>query len=69
VKILVSRGAQVNHGYEGGFTPLMHTAYAGNVELVSFLLQNGADPNARNHEGRLRLHLLGRRTTVRSLNC
>ncbi len=42
----------MNHGYEGGFTPLMHAAYAGNVELVSFLLENGADPTARNSEGK-----------------
>ncbi len=51
-KVLVRKGAQVNHGYEGEFTPLMHAAYAGNVELVSFLLENGADPKARNSEGK-----------------
>jgi uncharacterized protein len=51
-KFLVVKGAQVNHGYEGGFTPLMHAAYAGNVELVSFLLENGADPTAKNEEGK-----------------
>jgi ankyrin repeat protein len=51
-KVLVRKGAHVNHGYEGGFTPLMHAAFAGNVGLVSFLLQNGADPTAKNSEGK-----------------
>ena len=31
---------------------MMHAAYAGNVELVGFLLQNGADPTAKNSEGK-----------------
>jgi len=51
-KLLLKKGANVNHQYEGGFTPLMHAAFAGNVELVNLLLENGADPNARNGEGK-----------------
>ncbi len=51
-RVLVKKGANVNHRYEGGFTPLMHAAYAGNVDLVNFLLENGADPNAKTSEGK-----------------
>src|SRR5437667_8668466 len=51
-KLLLKKGANVNHQYEGGFTPLMHAAFAGNVELVNLLLEKGADPNARNGEGK-----------------
>ena len=55
VKILVKKGAVVDHQYEGGFTPLMHAAAAGNMELVSLFLENGADPNMKNGEGKTSL--------------
>ena len=51
-KILVGKGADVNHSYEGGFTPLMHAAFAGNLDLVGFLLENGADPNLKMTDGK-----------------
>ena len=51
-KILVKKGAVVDHQYEGGFTPLMHAAAAGNIELVTLLIENGANPNMRNSEGK-----------------
>jgi len=46
-KILVKRGANVNHRYEGGVSPLMEACLNGNLELVNFLLENGADPSAK----------------------
>jgi ankyrin repeat protein len=46
-KILVKRGANVNHRYEGGVSPLMEACLNGNLELVNFLLENGADPTAK----------------------
>ena len=58
-KLLVKKGANVNHSYEGGFTPLMHAAYAGNVELVNLLLGNGADPRAKNGDGKTALIFAG----------
>ena len=51
-RILIKKGAKVDHQYEGGFTPLMHAAAAGNVELVTLLLENGANPNMKNIEGK-----------------
>jgi len=35
----------------------MHSAFAGNVELVNLLLENRANPNARNGEGKTPLIL------------
>ena len=46
-KILVKRGANVNHRYEGGVSPLMEACLNGNLEPVNFLLENGADPTAK----------------------
>jgi len=46
-KILVKRGANVNHRYEDGVSPLMEACLNGNLELVNFLLENGADPSAK----------------------
>jgi ankyrin repeat protein len=46
-KILVKRGSNVNHRYEGGVSPLMEACLNGNLELVNFLLENGADPTAK----------------------
>lgn len=34
-----------------GYSPLMYAAYHGHVELVRFLLQNGADPNSMDFNG------------------
>lgn len=39
-------GADVNEPNDGGETPLMHAIASGNVELVEYLLENGANPNA-----------------------
>ena len=51
-KLLVRRGADVNHRYEGGVSPLMEASQNGNLELVRFLLENGADPNAKTGDGK-----------------
>jgi uncharacterized protein len=51
-KLLVKRGADVNHRYEGGWSPLMEASQNGNADLVSFLLEKGADPGARTKDGK-----------------
>ncbi len=52
-KTLVKKGgANVNHRYEGGVSPLMEASMNGNVELVNFLLESGADPSAKTKDGK-----------------
>jgi ankyrin repeat protein len=54
-KLLVKKGASVNVADKNGNTPL-HYAMAyndGNIDLVGFLLEKGADPLAHSNEDRL----------------
>jgi ankyrin repeat protein len=51
-KMLVKKGADVNHRSEGGVSPLMEASVNGNIELVNFLLENRADPNAKTKDGK-----------------
>lgn len=46
VKLLVSRGADVNGADQYGRTPLIMAARYGRIEVVRFLLSHGALPNA-----------------------
>lgn len=46
VRLLLSRGAEVNHRFPRGYdTVLHHAAWAGKHEIVRLLLEHGADPN------------------------
>ena len=69
VKKLVEKGANVNaqspdklkieltdFDYEGGMTALHQVAQRGNLKLLSFLLEHGADHTLQNTEGRTALH-------------
>ncbi|MBT5738316.1 MAG: hypothetical protein HOI29_07080 [Planctomycetes bacterium] len=49
VELLMEHGADVNPS--GGFTPLMGAARGSQVELIEWLLKEGADPNAVNRNG------------------
>jgi ankyrin repeat protein len=51
---LVAAGAPVNAQDQFGFTPLMYAATIdfGDAESVKTLLNAGADPTIRNHDGR-----------------
>jgi hypothetical protein len=52
---LIEHGANVNAAaYSNGVTPLhnaCHSATTTNLDFIQLLLENGADPNARDHEG------------------
>ncbi len=46
-KELIAAGANVNIKTKEGQTPLFYATYTGNTEMVKWLLENGADVNAR----------------------
>ena len=47
VKACVRAGADVNHRAEFGVTPLWHACRKGHVDVAKWLLDQGADPDAR----------------------
>lgn len=50
-EVLVANGAAVSEG-AGGNTPLHGAAMMGRLEMVNWLLDNGADVTATNYEGK-----------------
>lgn len=50
-KLLLARGADVNASADTGYTALHVAAGLGQLEMVDFLLENGADINARDTRG------------------
>lgn len=48
IKLLLSKGADINQANNAGNTPLIGAAIRGEPALVEFLLQNGANPAAKN---------------------
>jgi ankyrin repeat protein len=58
VKLLVARKANPRAADDGGDTVLHLATHRGNVQIVEFLLQQGADPNTpNNYHGRTPLHV------------
>jgi ankyrin repeat protein len=52
IKMLIELGADVNGGdYGASENPLMHAARHGHLEIAQYLLENGADIEARSYEG------------------
>ena len=51
ITLLVERGADVNIHNENGDTPLIDAAYKGKNDILEYLLNNGADINAKNNAG------------------
>ncbi|MDB5969729.1 MAG: ankyrin repeat protein [Hydrocarboniphaga sp.] len=58
VKQLIARGADVNLADHAGWSPLIHAAYFGSgEELLSLLVDHGANVNAQNNRGLTALYL------------
>jgi ankyrin repeat protein len=51
-RILIAQGADVNMEQAGGYTPLHQAAAAGLEEMTRILLEAGADPACRCHQGK-----------------
>ncbi|WP_375316005.1 ankyrin repeat domain-containing protein [Wolbachia endosymbiont (group A) of Colletes cunicularius] len=49
--LLLSEGADLNAQDEGGWTPLHYAAFSGNIDVVRFLIDQGADYNITDNEG------------------
>jgi uncharacterized protein len=51
-RLLIAQGADVNMEQAGGYTPLHQAAAAGLEELTRMLLEAGANPECRCHQGK-----------------
>ena len=52
IRVLVEAGANVNAVNEADFTALHGAVFRGNNEVITYLVENGADINARDFRGR-----------------
>lgn len=48
VKLLVKKGANVNHNTKAQSSPLRAACYAGRLDIVKYLIEHGADVNLGN---------------------
>ncbi len=51
VKAILSKGSDINNSDIRGLTPLHHAARSGDMDLVLYLLENGAAPQSRDANG------------------
>ncbi|MFH1114641.1 MAG: ankyrin repeat domain-containing protein, partial [Pseudomonadota bacterium] len=66
VKLLLSKGAEVNAGDVDGRTALIGSARGGHKEVMLMLLQKGANVNSVFHGATFASKVVGRRTDSRT---
>jgi uncharacterized protein len=52
VRWLLEHGANPNHRYGEGYSPLLTAAANGQLEILTLLLAHGADPQAKCNDGK-----------------
>ena len=57
VKLLISKGADINSKDKGGNIPLHYAVKAGKIEVVQLLIEAGADINVKDNRDRTPLHM------------
>lgn len=67
VKLLVSHGANVNIPNSDGNTPAMDAAYLGKVNILRYLLNNGADLALKNRRGETALDLARNKSNEKAI--
>jgi len=53
IKTLICSGADISLANNEGISPLHQASYNGNIQLVDYLLNNGADKNLKTKDGLL----------------
>ena len=56
IKYLIEHGADINMQDNAGCTALMRASYSGYVDLVLYLLDQGADKSIKDFQGNLAIH-------------
>jgi hypothetical protein len=60
IKILISKGSEINARDDEGWTALMQASFSGQLENVSLLLESGADINSLSNKGETALAIAQR---------
>lgn len=58
IKLLITKGADVNPKDKSGITPLQNAVSKGKFEVVRLLIEAGADVNTKDNEGETPLHFI-----------
>lgn len=56
IRLLIDKGARIEHRGLGGATPLMFACESGKIEYVEYLVANGANVSAKDDSGWTALH-------------
>jgi ankyrin repeat protein len=63
VKLLITKGADVNKAAYAGFTPLHYAAYNNQLKIAILLIDYGADVDAEDNQGKTPLDIAGERNS------